>query len=285
MSAPSTVVLVTGAASGIGKATALRLARAGYTVYASARSESQLGELVAGGCRAVALDVASEPSRVAAVARIAAEAGPIGILINNAGFSQSGPIEEVSLELWQRQFDTNVFGLIRMSQLVLPGMRQQKWGRIVNVGSMGGTLTFPGGGAYHASKYAVEAISDALRFEVRGFGVKVVLIQPGLIRTSFAEAVSQKIAGAAPGSAYPGFSDAVAKSTHEAYDTGPLAKLGGEPDDVAKVIEKAVKSASPAARYRVTASASVLMGLRGMLPDAAWDSFLASSFPQPGAGA
>ncbi|MDP2314326.1 MAG: SDR family NAD(P)-dependent oxidoreductase [Pseudomonadota bacterium] len=281
MSTPK-VVLVTGAASGIGKSTAIHLAKAGYTVYASARSEAQLADLAAAGCRTVALDVADEASRVAAIARIAAEAGPVGILVNNAGYSQSGAVEEIPLDRWQRQFDTNVFGLVRMCQLVLPGMRAQGWGKIVNIGSMGGTLTFPGGGAYHASKYAVEAISDALRFEVKAFGVDVVLVQPGLIRTGFADAVGHHIAPATTGGPYGGFSDAVAKSTVDAYEKGPLAAISGTPEDVARVVAKAVTVASPRARYTVSGSATLLMTQRRMMPDWAWDAFLRASFPQPG---
>ncbi|MES2637891.1 MAG: SDR family NAD(P)-dependent oxidoreductase [Myxococcota bacterium] len=281
---PSKVVLVTGAASGIGKSTAIRLAKAGYTVYATARSEAQLTELVAAGCRTVALDVAEEASRVAAIARITEESGPVGILVNNAGYSQSGAVEEIPLDRWQRQFDTNVFGLVRMCQLVLPAMRAQRWGKIVNIGSMGGTLTFPGGGAYHASKYAVEAISDALRFEVKGFGVDVVLVQPGLIRTGFADAVGHHIAAETEGGAYGGFSAAVAKSTVEVYEKGPLAALAGTPEDVARTVEKAITATSPKARYTVTGSVTLLMTQRQVMPDWAWDAFLRSSFPQPGVG-
>ncbi len=280
---PSKIVLVTGAASGIGKATALRLARAGWTVFASARTEAQLGDLVAGGCRAVALDVADEASRVAAIERITREAGPVGVLVNNAGYSQSGAVEEVPLDRWKRQFETNVFGLVRMSQLVLPGMRAQGWGKIVNIGSMGGTLTFPGGGAYHASKYAVEAISDAMRFEVRGFGVDVVLVQPGLIRSGFADAVGQHVTTGAADGPYAGFGQAVAEATTRAYTSGPLASLAGTPEDVAAVVEKAITVRSPRARYTVSPSATLLMTQRRWLSDRAWDAFLGSSFPRPGA--
>ena len=129
----------------------------------------------------------------AAVGRSTAEHGAVGALVNNAGYSQSGAIEEVPLEDVRRQFETNVFGLVRMCQLVLPGMRAQQSGRIVNVSSMGANFTFPGGGLYHATKYAVEAISDALRFEVAGFGVHVVIVQPGLIRTRFADVAGDAI--------------------------------------------------------------------------------------------
>src|SRR3712207_6252484 len=128
----------------------------------------------------------------AAVDRVVQEEGAVGVLVNNAGYSQSGAIETLEMAALRRQFETNVFGLVRMCQLVLPGMRAQGWGRIVNISSMGGNFTFPGGGAYHATKYAVEAISDALRFEVAGFGVGVTVIQPGLIRSEFGSRRSEE---------------------------------------------------------------------------------------------
>ena len=134
----------------------------------------------------------------AAVEAVEAEHGAVGVLVNNAGYSQSGAIETVAMDKVRAQFETNVFGLVRLCQLVLPGMRRQRWGKIVNLSSMGGRLVFPGGGFYHATKYAVEAISDALRFEVKGFGIDVILIEPGLIRTSFGETASGGVAEASP---------------------------------------------------------------------------------------
>ncbi len=190
MAEPSKAVLVTGCSSGIGHATALRLARSGWTVYASARRPETLAELADAGCRILALDVTDEDSMRAAVAAVEQAEGAVGVLINNAGYSQSGAIETVPIEAVRRQFETNVLGLIRLTQLVLPRMRAQRWGKIVNLGSMGGRLTFPGGGCYHATKYALEAISDALRFELRGFGIDVVLLEPGLITTEFGAAAT-----------------------------------------------------------------------------------------------
>jgi NAD(P)-dependent dehydrogenase (short-subunit alcohol dehydrogenase family) len=274
------VVLVTGASSGIGRATAVRLAAAGFVVWASARSEPALAGLE--GCRPLALEVTDEESRVAAIRRIEAESGRLDVLVNNAGYSQSGPVEEVPLEAWRKQFETNVFGPVRLAQLALPGMRARRQGWIVNVSSMGGTLTFPGGGAYHASKYALEAVTDALRFETRGFGVRVIGIQPGLIRTGFAHAAGARLATPEVTSPYATFTAAVGRATSEVYEKGPLARLGGEPDAVARVILRALTARSPRARYAVTPSASVLMAMRRAAPDWAWDSFLASNFPQPG---
>jgi NAD(P)-dependent dehydrogenase (short-subunit alcohol dehydrogenase family) len=163
-------------------------------------------------------------------------------------------------------------------------MRALGAGRIINLSSMGGKLTFPGGGAYHASKYAVEALSDALRFETAGFGVEVVVIEPGLIRSGFAEAAQQAmVPQASHDGPYAAFDAAVAAATTEAYETGPLARLGGRPEAVAQVIGRAISVAKPRARYRVTASASLLITLRSLMSDAQWDGFVRGSFPQPGA--
>src|SRR5215212_7492856 len=185
MTTPSRTVLITGCSSGIGRATAERLARSGNVVYATARRPESIADLEQAGCRTLALDVTDEASMQAAVRTVEEAEGAVGVLVNNAGYSQSGAVESVPMDDVRRQFETNVFGLVRMCQLVLPGMRAQGWGRIVNLSSMGGRFTFPGGGYYHATKHAVEAISDALRFEVRGFGIDVVIVEPGLIRTGF----------------------------------------------------------------------------------------------------
>jgi NAD(P)-dependent dehydrogenase (short-subunit alcohol dehydrogenase family) len=278
----SKVVLVTGCSSGIGRATALRLVKAGWVVYATARRVESIRELADAGCRTLALDVTSDASMEQAVRTIEAEHGAVGVLVNNAGYSESGPVEEISSERLRRQFETNVFGVHRLIQLVLPGMRAQGFGKIVNLSSMGGRLTFPGGGAYHASKYALEALSDALRFEVKGFGIDVVLIEPGLIRTGFSEAAvgGMSDALAKPGP-YEAFNRAVARATKESYEKGLFSRLGGEPDDVAKAIERALRARRPKARYPVTASAHALLAQRAMLPDWAWDVFLRTQFPQP----
>jgi short-subunit dehydrogenase len=177
-----------------------------------------------------------------------------------------------------------VFGLVRMCQLVLPGMRRAGTGRIVNLSSMGGKLTFPGGGFYHATKHAVEAISDALRFEVRGFGVDVIVVEPGIIRTGFGEAaVASMVGTAGDDGPYATLHRAVARSTREVYEKGPLARLGGEPDAVARVIEKAIDAPRPRARYPVTSSARMLLTQRALMPDRAWDAMLRARFPEPGA--
>jgi len=280
MAVQTNAVLITGSSTGIGRATAERLVKSGHTVYATARREEAIEDLRAIGCHTLALDVTDESSMSAAVERVSSEQGAVGVLINNAGYSQSGAVETVSPEDVRRQFETNVFGLLRMSQLVLPGMREQGSGRIVNVSSMGANFTFPGGGIYHATKYAVEAISDAMRFEVAGFGVKVIIVQPGLIKTEFgARAAAEVDRQDGP---YADFNALVARTTQEVYEKGPLAKLGGPPDAVAATIEKAITARSPKIRYRVTPSAHVLIGQRRLMTDGLWDRFVATQFPRPG---
>jgi NADP-dependent 3-hydroxy acid dehydrogenase YdfG len=273
----SRAVLITGCSSGIGHATAAHLSREGWTVYATARKLETLADLEQQGCKVLALDVTDEASMTAAVNQVTEAEGAVGVLINNAGYSQSGAVESVPLEQVRRQFETNVFGLIRMCQLVLPGMREQHWGRIVNLSSMGGRLTFPGGGMYHATKYAVEAISDALRFEVRGFGVDVIVIEPGLIVTSFGETASASVQTDGP---YAEFNRAVAQATEEVY-RGPLSKLGGGPETVAKAIAAAITADRPKTRYPVTASAHLMINQRRLMPDRLWDLAMRSQFPTP----
>jgi NAD(P)-dependent dehydrogenase (short-subunit alcohol dehydrogenase family) len=280
---PSQAVLITGCSSGIGRATAERLASRGFVVYATARRTEAIADLEARGCRVLRLDVTDEESMQAAVAVVCDEHGAVGALVNNAGYSQSGAIEEVPLDEVRRQFETNVFGLVRMCQLVLPGMRAQHHGRLVNVSSMGAHFTFPGGGFYHATKHAVEAISDALRFEVKGFGIDVVLVEPGIIRTGFADAATHAIDAATPDRGpYERFNHAVAASTQSVYERGPLARLGGGPETVARAIERAIASRTPKSRYRVTPSAKLLVGQRALMTDGMWDRLMATQFPRPG---
>jgi NAD(P)-dependent dehydrogenase (short-subunit alcohol dehydrogenase family) len=282
MSEPSKAVLITGCSSGIGRATALRLAGGGWRVYATARRPDSIADLQDAGCRTLALDVTDEQSMVDAVDAVEQAEGAVGVLINNAGYSQSGAIETVPLEAVRRQFETNVFGLVRLTQLVLPKMRAQRWGKIVNVGSMGGRLSFPGGGHYHATKHALEAISDALRFELRGFGIDVILLEPGLIRTDFGEAATASMAGTALAGEdpYATFNATVGALTKGAYD-GPMRHLGGGPERVAKVIESALKRRRPPARIRITPSAKLMIGTRRMLTDRAWDAAMRRQFPPP----
>jgi NAD(P)-dependent dehydrogenase (short-subunit alcohol dehydrogenase family) len=246
----SKAVLITGCSSGIGHATAKRLAERGWTVYATARRPEAIADLGEAGCKTLALDVTDESSMRAAVDAVVDGEGAVGCLVNNAGYSQSGALETVPMERLRAQFETNVFGLVRMCQLVLPAMRHQGWGRIVNLSSMGGKLTFPGGGAYHGTKHAVEALSDALRWEVAGFGVDVVVIEPGLITTRFGEVAAGSIGGATEiprdteADPYASFNAAVGSATVGIYE-GPMRRLGGGPEAVAKTIERALSARRP----------------------------------------
>jgi NAD(P)-dependent dehydrogenase (short-subunit alcohol dehydrogenase family) len=276
----SQAVLVTGCSSGIGRATAEHLATLGRPVFASARRVEAIAGLEAAGCRLLALDVTDEDSMREAVAAVEAAEKAVGVLINNAGYSQSGAVEDVAMDEVRRQFETNVFGLARMCQLVLPGMRDQGWGKIVNVSSMGGKLTFPGGGYYHATKHAVEALSDVLRFEVRGFGIDVIVIEPGLIRTRFGDTAAGSV-GDTHGP-YRAFNAAVATATREVYEKGPLARLGGGPEAVARVIARALDAPRPRPRYTVTPSARALIALHAIVGDRGWDRLLHGQYPQPG---
>jgi NAD(P)-dependent dehydrogenase (short-subunit alcohol dehydrogenase family) len=282
MAEPSKAVLITGCSSGIGRATALRLRSSGWTVYATARRPDAIADLADAGAQTLALDVTDEQSMVAAVSHIEQEHGAVGVLINNAGYSQSGAVETVPLDAARRQFETNVFGLARLTQLVLPRMRAQRYGKIVNVGSMGGRLTFPGGGWYHATKHALEALSDALRFEVRGFGIDVILLEPGLITTDFGEAAGATMGeNASVGDdPYAKFNAAVGTITKGAYD-GPMRQLGAGPERVAKVIERALSRRRPPSRITITPSAKITIGLRRLLSDRAWDAAMRGQFPQP----
>jgi NADP-dependent 3-hydroxy acid dehydrogenase YdfG len=272
----SKAILITGCSTGIGRATAEHLAAKGLTVYATARRPDAIADLAANGCKTLALDVTDERSMQAAVRGVEEAEGAVGVLVNNAGYAQDGPIEEVPLDAVRRMFETNVFGLVRMSQLVLPGMRKQKWGRIINVSSVGGKVVFPGGGFYHGTKWAVEAISDAMRFETRPFGIDVAVIEPGTIKTAYEETSTTLLAGGEAGSPYEQFNKDRIDRVTAAY----AGKVAG-PEEVAKVIEHAATSTRPRTRYTVTAQARMVMSLRRILPDRAWDRFIGTQFKPP----
>lgn len=275
-----TVVLITGCSSGIGAATARRLLEKGHTVVATARRPETLTALAAAGAHTLPLDVTDEASMVAAVKSVQADLGAIGALVNNAGYGLQGPVEDTSMEAVRRQFETNVFGLIRMTQLVLPGMREAGFGRVVNVSSMGGRFTLPGGGYYHASKYAVEALSDALRLEVATFGIRVTLIEPGPVLTPWSETAVNTIDEGADGGPYAEFRKELGKGL-EGYYKGPRARLASTPEDVARRIEKVIASSHPRARYVVGPVAKTMVASRRLLPDRIWDLALKASYPTP----
>lgn len=268
-------ILITGCSSGIGRATALRLVAGGHTVWATARRVETIAELEAAGCVVRPLDVTDEASMTAVVDEISRAHGAVGALVNNAGYGEYGPVEEVPLDAWRRQFETNLFGAVRMCQLVLPGMRERGDGRIVAVSSMGGRMTLPGGGAYHASKYALEAAFDALRFEVRGFGVAVSLVEPGPVATNFTD---EAAASEPTGGPYDDFRRAVASQNARVYADDRMTNTS---EQIAAVIEKALTSAHPRARYLIGATARSMVTGRRLLPDAAWDALVRTRIPSP----
>jgi len=283
--AAETAVLLTGCSSGIGRATALAFHRAGHPVYATARRTEAIAELAAAGLTTLAVDVTDEASMVAAVARVEAGHGTVGVLVNNAGYALQSPVEETPMAEVRRQFETNVFGLVRLTQLVLPGMRRAGHGRVVNVGSMGGRFTFPGGGFYHASKHAVEAVTDALRYEVSGFGIGVVLVQPGPVATPFGDAAVATIdepdqpagEGAGP---YGPFRHELAVRYAKAYD-GSRSSGALPPGRVAAVIVRAATTDHPRPRYAVGVVARGLITLRRLTPDLVFDQVMTRTFPTP----
>ncbi|HMR22768.1 MAG TPA: oxidoreductase [Micropruina sp.] len=260
------VALVTGASSGIGAATARRLARAGLTVYGAARRLDRLAELAADGVRAVELDVTSDDSMTAAVDHVLSEAGRIDVLVNNAGYGSYGAIEDVPMAEARRQIEVNLFGLARMIQLVVPGMRGRGGGTIVNITSIGGKITTPLGGWYHASKFAVEGLSDALRTELAPFGIDVVVIEPGGIATEWGDIAMESAKAASGDGAY---AERVAAAS--AAMEGPIAQRGSDPDVVARTIERAVTAGRPRTRYAVGFMAKPSLIARRVLPDRAMD--------------
>lgn len=277
----SKAVLITGCSSGIGHATAERFVRRGWTTYATARRPETLDALAEAGCRTLRLDVTDEASMRAVVDEIEREHGAVGVLVNNAGYGQEGAVESVAIDDVRRQFETNVFGALRLTQLALPAMRERRSGRIVNVSSMGGKVTFPGGGVYHASKFALEALSDVLRWEVAPWGVDVIVIEPGLIRTGFGEVASNAAASAGVDGAYAAFNAQIATTVAESYTRPPLAWTAVGPERVAKVIERAASARRPRPRYVVPRSTRGMLLMRRLLPDRVYDLMLRAVFRPP----
>jgi NAD(P)-dependent dehydrogenase (short-subunit alcohol dehydrogenase family) len=267
-------VLITGCSTGIGRVTAERLLRSGWKVTATARRVETIKDLGDAGARVLPLDVTDEASMSGAVAAVQEADGAVDVLINNAGYGLQGPVEEFSMDEVRRQFETNVFGLIRMCQLVLPGMRRRGWGRIVNLSSIGGKVTFPGGGFYHGTKHAVEAISDALRFEVRPFGVKIIVVEPGTVLTPFGDTAVASISDGGP---YAAFKEGLADTVKGAYD-GPMARMAITPEKVAAVIEKAISKRRPRTRYPVGLPARMGIAMKRITPDRIFDAVLRSQF-------
>jgi len=255
------VILITGCATGVGHATALACVRAGYITYATGRNLKELRDLAAAGCHTLELDVTSENSRVQAVQAILAKHKTIDILVNNAGYGQMGAIELISLDQIRRQFETNVFGVLRLCQLVMPRMRQSGKGTIVIVGSMGGLVTTPFMGAYHMSKYAVESLADALRREASGFGIRTILLEPEAIKSNFGNTTLASVSrGDTP---YTETQKRISQITAKSYMSPRLLT----PERVADKIIKVTASKHPKARYRIGVQAHIMPALFHIMGD------------------
>lgn len=265
----SPVALVTGATAGIGRATADALRTAGFLVYATGRNPQALAELEAAGFHTLPLDVTDEESRQVAVRTVEHRHGGIDLLVNNAGYGVSGPLEELPLDTVRANFETNVFGMLRLAQLVLPGMRARRAGRIINIGSVGGLFTAPGAGSYHMTKYAVEALSDALRAEVRGFGIDVVLVQPTGVKTGFIDTQLASLRPVGVDDPYARFKTGFATSSRQLFE--PRNRASITVDKAAAAITRAATTHKPRTRYKVGAAARVLVWTRRLLTDRAWD--------------
>ncbi len=276
--ARSKVVLITGCSTGIGRAAAEHLAGRGHTVYATARRLDSIAGLEDVGCKILQLDVTDESSMRAAVETVEAAEGAIGALVNNAGYGLQGPFEETSVDEIRRQFETNVFGAVALTQLVLPKMRERRRGRIVNVSSMGGRITLPGGAFYHATKHALEAISDVARFELKPFGIDVVVIEPGIVKTRFGDTAEATVGeGTGP---YAAYNESLKRVLDDAYG-GTLSKAGVGPAAVAKTIARAIEARRPKTRYVVPAFTLGILLARRVLPDRVWDFAVGTVFDRP----
>ncbi|MET4095057.1 oxidoreductase [Arthrobacter sp. UYCu712] len=268
------VAFVTGASTGIGFETARKLAAAGFTVYAGARRVEKMEPLKAYGVMVVALDVTDEASMSAAVGGVLAVHGRIDVLVNNAGYGSYGSLEEVELAEGRRQFDVNVFGLARMTQLVIPAMREARRGRIINVSSIGGKMYEPLGAWYHATKFAVEGLSDSLRIELKPHGIGVSIIEPAGTQSEWG-AISAKglLASSADG---PYAAQAVMVAA--ALATTDKAGQSSGPEVVAEAIVHAATAVRPKTRYPVGRNARTILLLRRLLPDRAFDAVLWSIY-------
>ncbi|WP_276692708.1 MULTISPECIES: oxidoreductase [Acidaminococcus] len=261
------VVLVTGASSGIGRETAILLAKTGHVVYGAARRLEKLQELSKYGVIPLVLDVTKEYSCQNALQQILNQQGTLDILINNAGYGSYGAVEDVPLTEAQRQLDVNVFGAIRLTQMVLPLFRRQHRGRVIMISSIAGRLTGPFGGWYHASKYALEALSDALRMETAGQGIWVSIVEPGLVRTPWGHIAADHLAASARRSPYARLAEQAARGIHRLYDKKWLTS----PAEVARTIFLAVNAAQPQARYLCGKDAYLLLVLHTLLPTGLYD--------------
>jgi NAD(P)-dependent dehydrogenase (short-subunit alcohol dehydrogenase family) len=258
------VALVTGASAGIGKAIVRRLLADGWTVYGAARRLDKMADIQGEGAKIVALDVTDDPSMIAGVQAILANEGRLDALVNNAGYGSYGALEEVPLDEARRQFEVNVFGLMRLTQLVLPSMRAAKAGTIVNITSMGGRIWMPIGGWYHATKHAVEVLSDTLRLEVAPFGVKVVVVQPGAIKSEWSDIAADTLEQSSKGTAYPALVGPMTGVLRHYNSASP-------PEVISDAVSRALATPSPRRRYTTPWDAKGLVFLHRWLPDWLWE--------------
>jgi NAD(P)-dependent dehydrogenase (short-subunit alcohol dehydrogenase family) len=274
----SRTALITGCSSGIGAACARRFAEAGFTVFATARRVEALADLAAIGCLTRSLDVTDAAALERVVAEIEAGHGSVEVLVNNAGYGQQGAFEETPLEAVRAQLETNLIGAIAVTQRVLPRMRERRRGRILMMSSMGGRIAFPGGASYHASKYALEAVSDVLRFEVARFGIDVVIVEPGLVASDYGKTSLDRLAGRESG-AYAAFSRGLRAALTRSF-AGEVPGIS-TPDEVAKACLDAATAQPAPTRIVVGSMAQELIRLRGSLGDHGWDALLETMYPRP----
>lgn len=272
MSNNQKTALITGASSGIGKETAKALLGAGFNVYVAARRVEKMEDLKTLGAHPVKLDVTSEESMVSAVQAILDKEGSIDILVNNAGYGSYGAIEDVPIEEARRQFDVNIFGLARMTQLVLPGMRNNRYGKIVNISSMGGKIYTPFGGWYHATKHALEGLSDCLRLETKDFGIDVIIIEPGGIKTPWGVIAADNLKKTSANGAYADEAVKAADGLAERYSGNQLSPT----TVISETILKAVTARRPKTRYAVGFGAAPSIFLRKILSDRMFDRIIGS---------
>ena len=268
------VAIVTCASSGIGEETAKRLAGLGYTVYAAARRVERMANLTAEGIRPVKVDVTDDDALAAFVEEVVTESGRVDVLVNNAGYGSYGSVEDVPMAEARRQFDVNVFGLARLTQLVLPHMRRRGGGYVVNVSSVGGRIYKPLGGWYHATKFAVEGLSDSLRLEVAPFGIHVVVIQPGAIRTEWADIAAEGLRERSAGTAYADQAVLVSGVLKRAENP----RLTSRPAVVADAVARAVQARRPRTRYAVGRGARTVLTARRLLRDRTFDRLVTTTF-------
>ncbi|MCC4630535.1 oxidoreductase [Xanthomonas citri pv. malvacearum] len=264
--------LVTGASSGMGKAIAHRLIQDGYQVYVAARNVDRMADLALLGAHPLCMDVSRDDDIVAGVDAILAQTGGVDVLVNNAGFGLYGPIEEIGIHEARYQFEVNLFGAARLTQLLLPAMRSKRAGHIVNITSMGGKMYSILGAWYHATKHALEGWSDCLRLEVAEFGIKVVIVEPGVIETGFGDAATDSIAKRSASGPYGRLVQMVTKSIDTTYGHGK----GSDPRVIADVVSRAVASNNPRTRYAAGKFARMLIRMRVWLGDRMFDRIILS---------